>query len=76
MYDNLFLQTFLRLSEYNRQHPKSCKTLVTTRALLSEDLLKTLGVEGEAFGTWIGNVYIEFEPMFKEQPAKEWQNGE
>jgi len=71
--DKLFLGTLFRLSENNAGNLNNKKSITTNKALLSEELLKLLGIDRNSSGEWVGNVYVEFEPMFKELPAKDWQ---
>lgn len=71
-YDVQFLQTLNVVSQHNRQS-EAKKNLTTSKALLSTDLLNLFEVHTQAQGSWFFNVYVEFEPMFKEGEAKEWQ---
>jgi hypothetical protein len=69
--DILFLQSLQRAS--NAKKEGFNKTIVTSKDLISKELLDIFEVKPESQGGWFFNVYVEFEPMFKEQEAKEWQ---
>ena len=71
--DKLFLQTLNRVSRHNQQNPDSAKALRTSRAMLSDELLSDFEIENNDAGAWFFNVYVEFEPLFKEVEAQDWQ---
>lgn len=71
--DVLFIQTVKRVSEYNKDYPEDKKTVVTSKAYFSDDLIELLELKDKKQGSWIFNVYVEFEPLYRETPAKEWQ---
>lgn len=70
--DKMFLQELRKISKQNIEAEQEL-SIVTNRALLSEDLLSLFHVEKNHRGGWFFNVYVEFEPMFKTQKAKDWQ---
>lgn len=70
--DIRFLQAVNIIGARNKE-AENVSSIVTTRQLLSDDLLKIFEVKPNAEGFWCFNVYVEFEPMFKEKIAKEWQ---
>lgn len=69
--DKMFLSQLRAVSKTNMENKK--KTIVTSMGLLSSELLNLFGVESNHQGAWFFNVYVEFEPMFKTQEAKDWQ---
>lgn len=70
--DKMFLQEVRKISKQNTESEKQI-SIVTNVALLSEDLLSIFDIEKNHRGGWFFNVYVEFEPMFKNQEAKDWQ---
>ena len=70
--DIKFLQALARTADNNRQHDKKL-SMTTSIGLVSEELLKIFEIDKHSSGAWIFGVYVEFEPMFKNNPAKEWQ---
>ncbi len=69
--DILFLQQLIKTSDQNKQGEKTA--IKTSTGLLSNQVLELFGIQKTNQGGWFFNVYVEFEPMFKNQPAKEWQ---
>jgi len=70
--DIAFLQQLQKTSKHNMENTKRVK-LKTKRGLLSKELLTLFEVETNTKGAWFMNVYVEFEPMFVEAPAENWQ---
>ena len=70
--DKLFLEKVQRVSQNNRENDTK-KAIATSSGLISDELLGMFGVKKEHKGGWFLNVYVEFENMFKEKQAEEWQ---
>lgn len=74
--DKLFIQELQRTAGDNRESRKRGdrpKSLMTSKGFLSQELLELLGVDENSQGFWAVGVYVELEPMFKQQIAKDWQ---
>lgn len=71
--DKLFLTNLSRVSAHNSNNPNEQKSMKVAKRLLSEDLLKLFEVDRNDQGAFMFNVYVEFEPLFRETKAKEWQ---
>jgi len=65
------LQLLKQVNDICREKDK--KSLVASRALLSDELLAFFNVSNSAQGFWCFNIYVEFEPLIKIQEAKDWQ---
>lgn len=70
--DTLFLSQLLAAGTHNREKEDKV-SLRTSSAVISPQLLKDFGVSPNTSGAWFFNVYVEFEPLFKVEPAKDWQ---
>ena len=71
--DVIFLQQLKACAEKNIQNEEK-STLQVSKAHLSDKLLILFDVQdNNNTGAWFFNVYIEFVPMFKEVPTKDWQ---
>jgi hypothetical protein len=72
--DTLFMNAVSRMVEHNKENPNGQLSLYTSKGLLSDEVLKLMDTErNNTPGTWFMGVYVNFEPMFRQQPAKDWQ---
>lgn len=70
--DMAFIAQLQKTSKHNSENDNKV-SIVTNRGLLSNNLLTAFNVPKNGQGAWFMNVYVEFDPMFREKPAKEWQ---
>ena len=70
--DVAFIAQLQKTSKHNLENDNK-KSIVTSRALLSKDLQTIFNVPKNGQGAWFMNVYVEFEPMFRELKAEDWQ---
>ena len=70
--DQLFIQELQKVSQHNKENENK-QAVVTSKSALSDELLSLFQVNKNAQGAWFFNVYVEFEPTFKQREAKEWQ---
>lgn len=71
--DKMFLEAVIRAHKGRRDGHEPF-ALRTPRLLLSDGLLELFEVEKNAPGFWCFDVYVELEPLVKEQPAADWQD--
>lgn len=72
--DQLFLSTVDRVLQNNLTNPDKQQIIRTTRALLSAQMITTMGIDINAMGGWFMGVYVELIPMYSTPPANAWQS--
>lgn len=72
--DKMFLQTLQIKHKERRDDPTHPKALKISKGMLSKDLLELFEIQPNSQGFWCYDIYVDFEPMIREAPAKDWQD--